>query len=1225
MEIDPNELVKYEDYAEKNKVTQLFEKYLKDEWDLWAKDEIPKRKTIKIYHDLFTLDQQLVSGITEEQIELVWGSGVCVWKKDSVEFKYPLLTRNIGISLNPLTSELTVKASDSEPNVELEWHESQDNPGVPNVGSEAKSFFGSEKGFFTPFDVSNYQSLLKSASAHLDPNGVYWPDEVGENDKELPAADDRLKVTSTWVIFARPRTGNLLLKDLEKLREQAVKSESLPPAVKELVTDPSEDSEDLPLPPFRGVSASYHLEEKPGSGGDEASDLFFPKPFNDEQVRIVQLLDVYNGVVVQGPPGTGKTHTIANVICHYLAMGKRVLVTSMKDPALSVLRNQLPAEIRTLAISLLSTEQDGMKNFEHAIEKIASNVQSINKSDEKKKIRILETKINKLHRTLSGIDRKIIELGRTNLTSIKISGEEIQPEEAAKEVVLNAEQYEWIRDEINVGDEYDPQFTDEQVSQLRNARFQLREDINYHNAVLPSLNDLPEIDSIIRLHQDLKNFDQLKKEVESGKVLSLVDTSEGTIHGLSLLRNKLDELKEVRDIVEQYRSKVSAIKANLSDTLKTNVIEVIQECGKEAKELEEENQAFRVRPVVVPEGVETNQDILSAISKLSVEEKPFGILGFIGHSKEKEILKSITVFDVAPKNSDDWKHVEKFLRYQEMLRKLAIKWNHSATELSLEPVEISPQGGARVIKEFLFFQYAEREKKLEEVVVSTAKEIFPRWVAIAPSNFNWEVFWRLYEAVKHHLAKEKLKDVWLQKERLRDAFTDNSGAVVDSFKQLIDESLGADSVPDADFQNEWTRLRDELNRIHDLEPILSELKTTVNLIRSSGASSYAEELLKPLEGEVDSLLPMNWRECWDLKRLSTHLSEVDKDSDLGDIAEKRREADEQLKRAYQEVIEMKTWLKLSENASDKVKAALQGYLAAIRQIGKGTGKRALRYRHDARMAATDANPAVPCWIMPHWRVSETLPAELGCFDLVIIDEASQSDLTALPALLRAKKVLVVGDDKQVSPEGIGMKEDAIKSIMTQLLGKQVPQYKAQMSPERSIYDLFKVVYAKSSVMLKEHFRCVQPIIEYSKREFYDHELKPLRVPQASERIDPPLVDVFVKDGYRSNDKTNIPEAEYIVDEIKKLTSDEKLKGRSIGIVSLLGQDQSILIWQMICNEIDPQVIRSHDIICGDAYSFQGKERDIMFLSMVADREKKSPLVGKTFPKRFNVAASRARD
>lgn len=69
-------------------------------------------------------------------------------------------------------------------------------------------------------------------------------------------------------------------------------------------------------------------------------------PYNDEQVQIVQMLDHHDGVVVQGPPGTGKTHTIANVISHYLASGKRVLVTSMKDPALAVLQEKLPEEIR---------------------------------------------------------------------------------------------------------------------------------------------------------------------------------------------------------------------------------------------------------------------------------------------------------------------------------------------------------------------------------------------------------------------------------------------------------------------------------------------------------------------------------------------------------------------------------------------------------------------------------------------------------------------------------------------------------------------------------------------------------------------------------------------------------------------------------------------------------------------------------------------------------------
>ena len=53
--------------------------------------------------------------------------------------------------------------------------------------------------------------------------------------------------------------------------------------------------------------------------------------------------------------------------------------------------------------------------------------------------------------------------------------------------------------------------------------------------------------------------------------------------------------------------------------------------------------------------------------------------------------------------------------------------------------------------------------------------------------------------------------------------------------------------------------------------------------------------------------------------------------------------------------------------------------------------------------------------MPSWRVSEQLPGRLGAFDLVIMDEASQSDIRELPALLRGKKILVVGDDKQVSP------------------------------------------------------------------------------------------------------------------------------------------------------------------------------------------------------------------
>jgi superfamily I DNA and/or RNA helicase len=159
-------------------------------------------------------------------------------------------------------------------------------------------------------------------------------------------------------------------------------------------------------------------------------------------------------------------------------------------------------------------------------------------------------------------------------------------------------------------------------------------------------------------------------------------------------------------------------------------------------------------------------------------------------------------------------------------------------------------------------------------------------------------------------------------------------------------------------------------------------------------------------------------------------------------------------------------------------------------------------------------------------------------------------------------------------------------------------------------------------MLKEHFRCLGPIIEYSKREFYNHELRPLRMPKASERLDPPLIDVLVEDGYRRGD-VNQPEARFIVDEIKAIVADPNM-GAFIG-PPLLANKQAHLIWERLTDELGPEVMQRHRIACGDARTFQGKERDIMFLSMVsAPNEVVTPLSRDTFAQRFNVAASRAR-
>ncbi len=158
----------------------------------------------------------------------------------------------------------------------------------------------------------------------------------------------------------------------------------------------------------------------------------------------------------------------------------------------------------------------------------------------------------------------------------------------------------------------------------------------------------------------------------------------------------------------------------------------------------------------------------------------------------------------------------------------------------------------------------------------------------------------------------------------------------------------------------------------------------------------------------------------------------------------------------------------------------------------------------------------------------------------------------------------------------------------------------------------------------KHFRCVEPIIRFSLR-FYPEEIIPLRIPTPSERLTPPLIDVFVSNGRKDSRKINRLEALAIVDEIERLVQNPAYKGRSIGVVSLLGDKQASYIQNLLLKRIGEDRYLHHRIACGDAATFQGKERDVMFLSMVASPGDAQAQVTRLFEQRFNVALSRARD
>jgi len=1214
-------------YQHKDVLEAELKAYRTLHWEQWAAAEKEVRKSISLYSDLFMLAQQLQGNLLDSQLELVWGHGVAVWNSPSGLITYPLLTQLVEIALNEQSMALEIRPRSTEPQLELDAYAAMDNPGVAALAVAAKEFFKTSDGIFNPFEASSFEGLLKTAVTRLDSAGLYWPAQTTADDRGLPKAVEHLVVTDTWVLFARPRTASLFVQDLLRF-EKALESDLeivLPGAAAAIVSDPSNESKEVALPSYRGLSPVAGSSDCDTSG-EKPRELFFPMSYNDEQVHTVQLLEAHDGVVVQGPPGTGKTHTIANIICHYLALGKRVLVTSMKDPALAVLQDKLPDPIKPLAVSLLTSEAEGMKQFEFAISKIASELHRIDKATYRREIEQIEGQIDSLHGKISRADKEISVWAKRNLEKINIDGEELTPVEAAEEVALNRDLIVWFSDTISIDPEHVAQFSNESVISLRTARQALGSVLAYLDKALPQIADFPETARLLQVHHDLTMLSELKSKEATGSVPSLSSSTPEIIKSAILAAEKVSA---VRSLLQELESAQQPWMAGLMRILRQSnnheIRDLFLALRKDILAALEERRQFLAKPVVIPGAMEANAELVEAVRNLSQGKKPFGLVGLFAKGEQRKLLESVQVVGVTPANSDDWSHVSKWLNFQVTCKALVVRWNTLADEMSLPHFDVKPERISGVGHTIDLFDKAQSFLEGEVELVETFKWLMPAWLGTGGTPYTLASLAEAESILTHHLTRHRLADTWVLKESFSKTLSGKEGAITDQLWHFMNSQLGNPEYSEADIQTNWSSLMEELRRIHSLAPHLRTVKEVTNSISISGGVNWAKQLqTQPVFEPHDGLLPDNWKEVWRLARLVNFVDSIDARHELRRLSQLRSALEGDLAKQYRDAVTKRTWLRLKENSTDMVTKALEAYRIAIKKIGKGTGIKAGRYRQDARLAAEGANTAIPCWIMPHYRICESLPAQLGVFDLVIIDEASQSDLTALPALLRAKKVLIVGDDKQVSPEGVGMEEEKIRALMARFLPSQVPLYRPQMAPDRSIYDLFKVVYANSAVMLREHFRCVAPIIEYSKREFYDHELRPLRMPKMSERLDPPLVDIHVTDGYRKKD-INQPEARFIVDEIRRITENPTYSDRTIGVVSLLGSEQAVHIMRLLTDELGEQAMAHYKITCGDARTFQGKERDIMFLSMVVSPGQAHAQATEMFAQRFNVAASRARD
>jgi hypothetical protein len=590
--------------------------------------------------------------------------------------------------------------------------------------------------------------------------------------------------------------------------------------------------------------------------------------------------------------------------------------------------------------------------------------------------------------------------------------------------------------------------------------------------------------------------------------------------------------------------------------------------------------SFLIRPVEVAEAAIGLVKFREALTRGSDTGKPFGIFAF-GASDVKAQVQGVKVAGLAPSSADDWKHVLEYTKLHDRVLSFSTRWNQFAPLLSIPVVS----GGVQALRSIELITVAARKAHLlatshDVHLPAMAERVFNK-PPVAQLHGTSADLLKVKEHLRAHLTRSDLARAATMLATLQEKLAGTTGVVSDDLRAFVATALGNRELPAERVVAQYAVLVNEVRRI---EALVGDIQTVIKLsgaFELAGAERFAARVSHTPIGPSgeDSVLPISWRDAWNWARVKAHLEKIEARDELVTLASRRRDLEGGLAKLYENMVSVSAWLATKSGASPRVLSALETYKTAIRRIGQGTGPNATRHRRDAQKAMQDAQGAVPCWIMSHNKVSETLPATLGSFDLVVVDEASQSDLWALPAVLRGKKILVVGDDKQVSPDGGFISATHIQTLKNRFLADQ--PFAAVLTPEKSLYDIASTVFAAQKVMLREHFRCVPAIISYS-NQFYDGFMQPLRIPKESERIDPPLVDIYVPSGYRDGRDINRPEAEAIAAEIEAILQNPKFSKRTLGVVSLLGPDQAKHIDTLVRTRCDAAELMGRKFECGDA-------------------------------------------
>jgi very-short-patch-repair endonuclease len=1189
----------------------------------WSEPEIIARGAMKFFENFYGLYSRLEK--EGEKLELLVGDGFLSWQAESgidgnVVIQHPILLKRVELRFNAYVPEFTVHETDRE--VELYSNLFLDLKDVESVSIRNRKT-ELEASQYHPLGWEDTTAYLKSVALTVSPTKGEFLDEPSEGVRNFP------RIWRDQVFFLRNRVAGIA-SAVDKILDDIDGDPMFPPSLSQITGEAIEWEQSGLVTGNVGSSVISSRDDNDSVTLVERDEILLVSEANDEQIEIVKRLDRSGSVVVQGPPGTGKTHTISNLIGHLLSQGKSILVTAHTAKALRVLRDKVPDMLKPLCVSVLGSDQLARRQLESSISSITERLTSetheslLRKSQE---FQIERRELVNKHLTLKHQLREAIE---NEYKTIDVGAKQFTPTDAARLIALNKKSDEWIPSPIRVSTNIESKIGHIERVYLLGTVFSKTEE-NDSRLDVPSLSDLPsetdfglmvsDYDSLIT--QDLSYGKEKWLEADRGseqlaEVLSLVETEFG------------DEL-----LAQSWRpyAIVSGLHGALEHEVWLALIEKIDlavESG--AKYL----LVLQHRPSLSDDVVIHKQ--LATLAQICAHLEKGGKLSFIqlvAKPEWRQVIKASKVAAGEPIHLDHFNALKQLAELKASRLDLEDLWNSLIGNHINKPFDQlgdTPEQSCRPLIPEIRRCLGWNDKvwsplagklRTEGLKLDDLISAIPRDASHIAEYLVIESFAKaqLIALVQNELARRKLKEIesaFLALKNLvvrSDPSRPDQGCINLLVKAITKKNVSA-------YEQALTYLR----RIISVKPLVIERDSILKEIHDI-APAWSGLISQRISPHDQASPPNDIARAWLWRQLSEILNERHK-LNIHDVQKEIERNNVMLREVTRFLVDSLAWGQQLKrlHADNSMRQALLGWLdtakrlASTRQIDKRQ-----TLLSEARKLMKRCSEAVPVWIMPISIMAESFDPQTTKFDVVIIDEASQADINALIPLYMGKQIIVVGDHEQVTPLGVGKDQTILENLRRSML-KDIPNAHLYDNMS-SIYDLARQSFG-DGVRLVEHFRCVPNIIGFSNALSYEGKIRPLREASSSLLI-PSCVPLRVN-GIRDGD-INKEEADQIVALIRAMIQHESYSGKTIGIISMLGEAQAVYIQSLIHKKISSIEIENRRIQAGISSEFQGDERDVIFLSMVDSALDTNTLRAtgdgafEQTKKRYNVATSRARD